>query len=148
MEKAEPVVAEEENKGNSMYDLEVDCARRKQAELLEMFPSQKQRILSAMNNIGKITGVKPQKIKKLLDSDKLLEKYCTRASNITFDEQRNLVKKLVESADGEQSDYESEPEGELTEIESDVEDLGKSRQEKKLEKKQSRIFKHLIFPLL
>ena len=39
MEKAEPVVAEEENKGNSMYDLEVDCARRKQAELLEMFPS-------------------------------------------------------------------------------------------------------------
>ena len=53
-----------------------------------------------------------------------------------------MKKVLVESADGEQSDYESEPEGELTTIEDDRE-MTRSRMETKLEKKQSRIFKHL-----
>ena len=116
--------------------------RRKEAELLEKFPESSKRILSAIRNIGKIKGVKQDKIKRLLDSDKMLEKYCTRAENMSFEDQRNMKKVLVESADGEQSDYESEPEGELTTIEDDQE-YGRSRQEQKLEKKQSRIFKHL-----
>ena len=51
---------------------------------------------------------------------------------MSFDDQRNMKKVLVESADGEQSDYESEPEGELTTIE-DEQDYGQSRQERKLE---------------
>lgn len=108
-----------------------------------MYPEQSQRILSAIRNIGNIKGVKKDKIKRLLDSDKMLEKHCTRATNMSFDEQRNMKKVLVESADGEQSDYESEPEGELTTIEDDREDFGRSRQEEKLEQKKSRIFKHL-----
>ena len=53
-----------------------------------------------------------------------------------------MRKVLVESADGEQSDYESEAEGELTTIE-DAAEPSRSRQEVKLEQKKTRIFKYL-----
>ena len=51
-----------------------------------MYPDQKQRILSAMRDIGEIKGIKKDKIRKVLDADKLLEKYCTRAKNMSFDD--------------------------------------------------------------
>ena len=133
-----------EKAAKSMFELDVDCVRKKQAELLEMYPSHRQRILSAVSNVGKIKGVKPERIKKLLQADKMLEQYATRATNISFEEQQDIRKVLVESAGGEQSDYESEAEGELTTIEDNDDQANrKSRQEIKLEKKQSRIFKHL-----
>lgn len=59
-----------------------------------------------------------------------------------FEDQKNMRKVLVESADGEQSDYESEAEGELTTIE-DAAEPSRSRQEVKLEQKKTRIFKYL-----
>ena len=90
-----------EKAAGSIYDLDVDCVRKKQAELLEMYPLHRQRILSAVSNVGKIKGVKPERVKKLLQADKMLEQYATRASNISFEEQQNIRKVLVESADGE-----------------------------------------------
>ena len=121
MKETQSEVSTQASRGANMHELEVDCVRRKQEELLEMFPSQRQRILSAISNVGKISGVKPERIKKLLQADKMLEKYATRSSNISFDDQKSIRKVLVESADGEQSDYESEAEGEMTTIEDDDE---------------------------
>ena len=75
----------------------------------------------------------------MLDADKLLAKYTQKSANITFKQQQEMKVKLVEAADGDQSDYESDYE-DMSSLEDPT---ASSRQEIKLEGGQRRIFKYL-----
>ena len=69
---------------SSMYDLEVDCVRRKVAELIALYPDKKARIEKTVTDMKKFDFLKPHELKKMLEADKLLEKYTQKSANITF----------------------------------------------------------------
>ena len=122
-----------------MYDLEIDCVKKRYEELIKLYPDHQERIKSSITDAKKFPDFKPSKLKQMLNADKLLDQYATKATNMTFEQQQEMKITIVEPADGEQSDYESDYE-EL----SSLEDAEKpSRQEIKLENRQKRIFKYL-----
>ena len=84
-----------------MYDLEVDCVRNRVEELVKLYPFAVDRIKSSIADVKKIPDIKPDVVKKMLDADKLLEQYTTKAKNMTFEEQKEMKINIVEAADGE-----------------------------------------------
>ena len=112
-----------------MYDLEVDCVRRKVAELISLHPDKQARIEKAISDIKKFDFMKPHELKKMLEADQLLAKHTQKSTNITFKQQQEMKVKLVEAAYGDQSDYESDYE-DMSSLEDPT---APSRQEAKLE---------------
>ena len=67
-----------------MYDLEVDCVRKKVAELIALHPDKQARIEKTISDVSKFDFLKPNELKKMLQADQLLAKYTQKSSNITF----------------------------------------------------------------
>ena len=76
-----------------------------------------------------------------MTADKFLEAYSTRSSNMSFDEQKTLRKVLVEPADGEETDYESD--SEVMVSRDPTYEEKQDRQSQKIEEKARGIFKYL-----
>ena len=47
---------------SSMYDLEVDCVRRKVAELIALYPDKKSRIEKSITDMKKFDFLKPHEL--------------------------------------------------------------------------------------
>ena len=84
-----------------MYDLEVDCVRRKVAEMIALYPDKQARIEKTISDIKKFDFLKPHELKKMLEADQLLAKHTQKSTNLTFKQQQEMKVKLVEAADGD-----------------------------------------------
>ena len=51
---------------SSMYDFEVDCVRKKVAELIALHPDKQARIEKSISDVSKFDFMKPHELKKML----------------------------------------------------------------------------------
>lgn len=125
----------------SLYTLPIDCVEVKLMDLFERFPEKKAELISLVSNHKYFKDAEFPDIKQHLERDKLLQKHTKVIKNRTFDEQKQLRKILVESADGEQSEYESELD-ELSALE-DAAEIRLEARKQSLQTQSHRIFKYL-----
>ena len=83
---------------------------RKQ-EMLSKYPWAAEQIEDAISNVARFPRIKKKRAEQLLEADRYLQAFSVRGSNMSFEEQKELRKVLIEPADGEETDYESDAEG-------------------------------------
>lgn len=78
--------------------------------MLSKYPWAADKIEDAITNPSRFSRIKKKRLEQLLTSDRFLDAFSTQASNMSFEEQKKLRKVLIEPADGEETDYESDSE--------------------------------------
>ena len=115
--------------------------------MLEKYPWAADQIEAAINAPDKLP-IKKKRAEQLLTADKYLAAFSKQGKNMTFEEQKALRKVLVEQADGEETDIQtdfSDQEGLTTKEEQNAEVYEKrqTRHSQKVEEKSRGIFKYL-----
>ena len=93
----------------SIFAREIDCVEESKNELLAKYPWAEAQIEAALSNADRL-HMKKKRAEQLLNADRFLEAFSKKTSNMSFEEQKQLRKVLVEPADGEETDYESDQE--------------------------------------
>ncbi len=129
-------------KKTSIFEYDIDSVQKKKEDLLSKYPWAEKQIEDALTNPARLPRIKKKRAEQLLQADRFLEAFSTRGSNMSFDEQKQLRKVLVEPADGEETEYESDQESIGTKYYQSY-DQRQTRQSQKIEEKAQGIFRYL-----
>ena len=91
----------------SIFDYDIGTVEARKAELLAKYPWAAKQIEDAVSNPERFP-IKKKRAEQLLNADKFLQAYSKRESNMSFEEQKQIRKVLVEPNDGEETEYESD----------------------------------------